>query len=149
MQRRLHGGGVEPLSATDKAYKRARRFRRQLSLPELLLWTRLKGSDLHLRKQHPIGDYILDFYCASAKLAIEVDGFAHETGYRPVRDEVRTARLNEEAIDVLRIPAKDILADPDSVADALIRLCMDRAKPLHQPAAPAGPPPQPSAREEL
>ena len=136
------------MSATDKAYKTARRLRRELSLPEKLLWVRLKGIGLHFRKQRPIGDYVLDFYCASAKLAIEVDGFAHDTGTRPQRDEARTRWLNGEGIEVLRIPAKDVLADPDAVADSILRLCAAQAKPLHHSTSSSGPPPQPSAREE-
>lgn len=127
------------MSATDKAYKNARKLRRQLSLPERLLWTRLKGTEGHFRKQHPIGDYVLDFYCASARLAIEVDGFAHDTGARPQRDEVRSKWLNGEGIEVLRIAAQDVLADPDAVADAILRLCLE---PLHHSALPSGSPPR-------
>jgi len=134
------------VSATDRAYKNARRLRRELSLPEKLLWVRLRGSDVRFRRQHPIGPYVLDFYCSSAKLAIEVDGFAHDTGDRPQRDEARTAWLRSQGIQVLRVPAKDVLADPNAIADALLRLC---AEPLHHSAALSGPPPQPSAREEL
>jgi len=134
------------VSATDRAYKNARRLRRELSLPEKLLWVRLRGSDVRFRRQHPIGPYVLDFYCPSAKLAIEVDGFAHDTGDRPQRDEARTAWLRSQGIQVLRVPAKDVLADPNAIADALLRLC---AEPLHHSAALSGPPPQPSAREEL
>jgi very-short-patch-repair endonuclease len=126
------------MSATDKAYKNARRLRRTLSLPEKLLWVRLRRAEVRFRRQHPIGRYVLDFYCPAAKLAIEVDGAAHDFGNRPQRDDVRTAWLNGEGIQVLRIPAKDVLADPDAVADALLRLC---AEPLHHPAPPDGPPP--------
>ena len=138
IERRFNGGGVG-LRATNRTYKKARKLRRELSFPEKLLWVRLKGSPIRFRRQHPIGDYILDFYCAKAKLAIEVDGFAHDTGDRPQRDDARTAWLNEHGIEVLRIPAKDILADPGAVADALLRLC---AKPLHRTAEPSGPPPR-------
>ncbi len=126
------------MNATDKAYKNARRFRRDLSLPEKLLWVRLRGVDVRFRRQHPIGPYVLDFYCPSAKLAIEVDGAAHDFGERPRRDEVRTEWLASQGIGVLRIPAKDVLADPDSVADALIRLCTE---PLHHSPTASGPPP--------
>ena len=126
------------MAATDKAYKNARRFRRNLSLPEKLLWVRLRRAEMRFRKQHPIGPYILDFYCASSKLAIEVDGFSHDVGDRPQRDDVRTEWLTNEGIRVLRIPAKDVLADPDAIADALLQMC---ARPLHHPAAPDGPPP--------
>jgi very-short-patch-repair endonuclease len=133
------------VTATDKAYKNARGLRRNLSLPETLLWARLRRSGVRFRRQHPLGPYVLDFYCAARKLAIKVDGFAHDAGDRPGRDALRTDWLQEQGIDVLRIPAKDVLADPDSVADALIRLC---ARPLHHSVAPSGPPPQPAAREE-
>jgi very-short-patch-repair endonuclease len=126
------------LAATDKAYKNARRLRRELSLPEKLLWVRLRGADVRFRRQHPIGPYVLDLYCSGAKLAIEVDGLAHDTGDRPQRDERRTEWLKNEGIEVLRIPAKDVLADPDEIADAILRLC---SEPLHHPAAPDGPPP--------
>ena len=133
------------MSATDRAYKNARRLRRNLSLPEKLLWVRLRRADMRFRKQHPIGPYVLDFYCASA-LAIEVDGFAHDIGNRPQRDERRSEWLRQEGIEVLRIPAKDVLADPDAVTDGLLRLCS--REPLHHSAALSGAPPQPSAREE-
>jgi very-short-patch-repair endonuclease len=126
------------VTATDKAYKKARQLRRELSLPEKLLWVRLRSAEVRFRRQHPIGPYVLDFYSPATNLAIEVDGFAHDTGDRPQRDEVRTEWLRREGIDVLRIPAKDVLADPDGVADSLIRLC---TKPLHHPASPDGPPP--------
>lgn len=126
------------MSATDKAYKNARRFRRELSLPEKLLWVRLRRAEVRFRRQHPIGPYVLDFYCPVAKLAVEVDGAAHDFGNRPQRDDTRIAWLKGQGVNILRIPAKDVLADPDEVADALLRLC---AKPLHHPAAPDGPPP--------
>jgi very-short-patch-repair endonuclease len=126
------------LGATDKAYKAARKLRSELSLPEKLLWVRLRGAEVRFRRQHPIGPYVLDFYCPTAKLAIEVDGASHDFGDRPQRDEVRTEWLNREGIEVLRIPAKAVLADPDEVADAILRLC---AKPLHHSALPSGPPP--------
>jgi very-short-patch-repair endonuclease len=126
------------MSATDKAYRNARRLRRELSLPEKLLWVRLRGAEVRFRRQHPIGPYVLDFYCPAAKLAIEVDGAAHDFGDRPQRDDVRNAWLNGEGIQVLRIPAKDVLADPDAVADALVRLC---AEPLHHSPLASGPPP--------
>ena len=67
---------------------------------------------------------------------------AHEMGDRPQRDETRTEWLQSQGVEVLRIPAKDVLADPDSVADALLRSCISKAKPLHHSAAPSGPPPR-------
>ena len=132
------------MGASDKAYKSARQFRRELSLPEKLLWVRIRRNELNFRRQHPIGEYVLDFYCPAAKLAIEVDGAAHDFGDRPQRDERRTSWLNEQGVEVLRIPAKDVLADPDENADALIRLCAERGKPLHHSPPASGPPPHAS-----
>jgi len=117
------------VGATDKAYKNARWLRRDLSLPEKLLWVRLRGAETRFRRQHPIGHYVLDFYCAVAKLAIEVDGAAHDFGDRPQRDDRRTEWLEGQGVEVLRIAAKDVLADPDGIADALMRFCADRADP--------------------
>jgi very-short-patch-repair endonuclease len=93
-----------------------------------MLWARLRSSDVRFRRQHPIGPYALDFYCPAAKLAIEIDGEAHNIGDRPERDEVRTKWLNEQGVEVLRIPARDVLRDPDDVADALLRLCAGRSE---------------------
>ena len=86
------------MSASDKAYKHARRLRRELSLPEKLLWVRLRGAEVRFRRQHPLGPYVLDFYCAAAKLAIEVDGAAHDFGDRPRRDDIRIKWLERQGI---------------------------------------------------
>lgn len=117
------------MSAPDKAYKAARRLRREMSLPEKLLWVRLRKSTLHFRRQHPVGDYILDFYCASAKLALEVDGAAHDFGDRPMRDECRTEWLRAHGIEILRIPAQEVLKDPDDAADRLKAFCAQKIAP--------------------
>jgi very-short-patch-repair endonuclease len=112
-----------------------------MSLPEVLLWQRLKGSPkgIAFRKQHPIGSYRADFYCAAAKLVIEVDGAAHDTGDRPARDEQRTAQLEAAGYDVLRVSAATILKNADEAANSVITYA---ARPLHHPAAPAGLPPR-------
>jgi very-short-patch-repair endonuclease len=117
-----------------------------MSLPEVLLWQRLKGSPegIAFRKQHPIDPYIADFYCSAARLVIEVDGEAHDRGGRPQRDEVRTAFLEERGYRVLRILAAEILKDPDSVAASIVAYAAD---PLHHRAARGGPPPR--AGEDL
>ena len=111
------------MSATDRAYKNARRLRCELSLPEKLLWVRLRGAAVRFRRQHPIGSYVLDFYCPTRKLAIEVDGIAHDMGDRPQRDEARTHWLASQGIDMLRLPASEVLRDPDAVAESILRLC--------------------------
>lgn len=70
-----------------------------------------EGVCERIRRQHPIGPYILDFYCPAARLAIEVDGFAHDTATRAGRDERRRAWLSQRGITVLHVGAKDVLHD--------------------------------------
>jgi very-short-patch-repair endonuclease len=115
------------MAATDRAYKTAKRQRRDMSLPEALLWQRLRRSPcgVSFRRQHPIGCYVLDFYCPAIKLAIEIDGIAHDMGERPERDEIRTAWLEAQGLQVMRIAARDVLRDPDKIAQALVTLCQN------------------------
>ena len=105
----------------------ARALRAKMSLPEVLLWNQLRKQDeIKFRRQHGIGDYVLDFYCASARVCVEIDGIAHEMGDRPVRDAQRDAWLRGEGIEVVRIPAAEVLASPGDVAEMLIRYCQRR-----------------------
>jgi very-short-patch-repair endonuclease len=102
-----------------------------MSLPEVLLWRHLKGSPggIQFRKQHSIGDYVLDFYVARLRLAIEVDGISHDMGDRPLRDEARDAFLRGERIEVLRIPTTDVLKSPEDVAESLVLYCAAKTPP--------------------
>ncbi|UYY59817.1 endonuclease domain-containing protein [Sphingomonas sp. S2-65] len=100
----------------------AKRLRRNLSLPEALLWRELRKrpSGLKFRKQHPAGPYVLDFFCAGSHLAVEVDGEAHERGDSPVHDAARDAWLNSQGVRVCRILAADVLADMDAVVRHIV-----------------------------
>ena len=113
-----------------------------MSLPEVPLWQRLRGSPagVAFRKQHPIDPYVADFYCSIARLVIEVDGQAHDRSDRPQRDEARDAFLVERGYRVLRIAAEDVLKDPDSVAASIVAYA---ANPLHHRATRGGSPPRP------
>ena len=104
---------------------KARELRREMTLPEVLLWNLLRKSPdgVHFRRQERRGDFILDFYCAKAKVCIEIDGIAHDMGDRPQRDQRRDAWLAGEGIEVLRIPATEVLKSPEDVAEALVRYC--------------------------
>jgi very-short-patch-repair endonuclease len=77
-----------------------------MTMPERTLWALLRRNQLglHFRRQHPIGPLILDFYCATAKLCIEVDGPSHES--QTEYDQRRTMWLAHEGIRVLRFPAE-------------------------------------------
>jgi len=99
-------------------YQRAAQMRRALTPPEARLWTYLKAgrlNGLRFRRQHPIGPYILDFYCRAARTAVEIDGAHHFDPAQHAHDTRRTAWLNRQNIQVLRYPATDIRDRLDAV----------------------------------
>jgi len=101
---------------------RAKALRRTMSLPEVLLWKAIKGGvvdRLQFRKQHPMGPYVLDFYCHAVKLAVEVDGASHSLGDRPERDVARDAWLAQHGVATLRLPASLILRDVDAAVSTI------------------------------
>ncbi|MFZ3005273.1 MAG: DUF559 domain-containing protein [Phenylobacterium sp.] len=111
------------MHAASELRSLAKGLRRRLTLPEGLLWRALKGGkygDFHVRKQHPIGPYGLNFFCASANLCIEVDGSSHSFGDRPERDDRRDAWLAERGIRTLRINAQVVLKDIDSAVAMVV-----------------------------
>ncbi|HWL48047.1 MAG TPA: endonuclease domain-containing protein [Sphingomonadaceae bacterium] len=123
----------------------ARDLRRTMSLPEVLLWQALRKrpAGLRFRRQHPSGPYVADFYCHAARLIVEVDGEAHDRGGRPARDARRDAWFRRRGLAVMRVPARDVLASPEAVAEAIGALA---SAPLHRPAG--GPPPRAGEDQE-
>ncbi|RAK51478.1 endonuclease domain-containing protein [Phenylobacterium deserti] len=98
----------------------ARTLRRRMSLPEVLLWRTLKGRQLHglhFRRQHPIGPYVLDFYCDQLQLAVEIDGDTHLA--RTDADAARDAWLTAQGIQTVRISARDVLDSHDAGASLI------------------------------
>ncbi|MCW3838076.1 endonuclease domain-containing protein [Sphingomonas canadensis] len=127
------------LKGYGRSYRRAKQLRREMTLPEVLLWRALRGrSGDKWRKQHPAGPYILDFYCDRAKLCIEIDGEVHERGGHPALDARRDGWLAARGIETQRIPACDVLGNLEGVV-AFVAAHVRRRAPLHRPAD--GPPP--------
>ena len=126
---RSGGGGSRPMQR-PVVYS-ARKLRREMSLPEVLLWEQLRAGKLgtKFRRQHPIGPYIADFYSPSAKLVIEVDGEANDRGGRPQRDNTRDAAMQGAGLNVLRIAAVDVLKNMDAVLESI---CAAVDAPLHR-----------------
>ncbi|MBV8122317.1 MAG: endonuclease domain-containing protein [Alphaproteobacteria bacterium] len=131
------------LRAPSRTFSRARELRRRMTLPEVVLWEVLrKGrlAGLRFRRQHPIGPYILDFFCLSARMAVEVDGFAHDTAAQGRHDQRREAWLAARGIRVFRILASDVLRD-ERLEGVLLEI--ERAAALAPSGARrASPPPQ-------
>lgn len=110
---------------SPNALTAARRLRRQMTLPEGLLWQQLRRRPVGIkfRSQHPIGEYVVDFYCASRRLVIEIDGKVHDMGGNPAKDRRRDLWLEDQGLTVVRVPAIDVLRDPAGVAQSLVALC--------------------------
>jgi very-short-patch-repair endonuclease len=111
-------------------------LRRNLTKPELWLWLRLKQREpygLVFRNQHPLGPYVLDFYCAKAKLCIEVDGEIHTHDHQREHDAVRDHWLAGRNIYTYRIIARDLLMNPNEAAEGVINLACERVKALKAP----------------
>jgi very-short-patch-repair endonuclease len=140
------GGGPRILKSPIKQVKRARKLRREMSLPEVLLWDALRRRSLGLRfrRQYPSDRMTVDFACLSRRLIIEVDGEQHGRGDQPRRDEARDAIMTREGFTVMRIAARDVLKNLDGVVRSIVSHCSE-VGPLHH--APHGPPPR--AGEDL
>ena len=87
----------------------ARRLRADMTPQERKLWYLfLKSYPVKVYKQRIIGPYIVDFYCAAAKLVIEIDGAQHYDKDEQKRDAIRTAYLNKLGLSVVRYSNADI-----------------------------------------
>ena len=109
----------QTMRSPDFIRDRARSLRRAMTGPERLLWSLLRRNTLglHFRRQHPIGPFVLDFYCAGARLAVELDGPVHSE--RAEADTRRTEWLAGEGVRVLRFPIADIETRPAAVLAAI------------------------------
>ena len=94
----------------------ARELRRQMTPAERRLWyalNRRQLNGLRFRRQHPMGRFILDFYCPERKLVVELDGGIHDRQVE--HDEARTEQLKEYGYTVIRFQNEEVFADLDSV----------------------------------
>jgi very-short-patch-repair endonuclease len=88
-----------------------------MSPPEAYLWQvlRQRPDGLKFRRQHPFERYTADFYCAAAKLVLEVDGDGHDMGNNPESDRRRDTWFRQQGLEVLRFNAADVMRDLESV----------------------------------
>ena len=111
------------MDAPKRTVAKARELRRAMTPPELRLWLELRRktyAGLRFRRQHPLGPYVLDFYCDSAKLAVEVDGEAHGFGDNPAKDLRRDRWLQERGVTTLRIAAVEVRDNLDGVVQMIV-----------------------------
>ncbi|TXT22625.1 MAG: putative transcriptional regulator [Gallionellaceae bacterium] len=100
----------------------ARSLRSTQTDAENLMWALLRDRRLmncKFRRQHPVAPYVLDFYCAEYKLAVELDGGQHNESAQQQKDERRTAFLQQQGIRVLRFWNSEVLGQTESVLEAI------------------------------
>ena len=108
---------------TKHMVRRARDLRRTNTPPEQLWWLALRNGQiggLKFRRQHPIGPYIVDFYCHSAGLVVEVDGMSHDDKVR--QDAAKTKHIQSQGLRILRVTNEDVMSDLDAVTREIARL---------------------------
>ncbi len=100
----------------------SRKLRSELTEAETHLWQHLKARqvcDKKFRRQHPVGNYILDFACIEARLAIEVDGGQHSE--MQSQDNLRTAWLETQGWKVLRFWNNEVLQNIEGVLEKVLK----------------------------
>jgi len=101
---------------------RARLLRKKATDSERILWRHLRNRNFacyKFRRQHSLDRYILDFYCPTAKLAIELDGGGHNYRFAEIRDRIRSEFLARKGIIVLRFWNHQVRQELDSVLQAI------------------------------
>ena len=112
--------GAKPVT-----FERAKELRQEQTPAEVLLWTKLRNRQfegLKFRRQHPVGQFIVDFYCHEKTLVIEVDGGIHKEVDVKERDENREFELNNFGLKIIRITNEEIEQDIDGVLEKLKKL---------------------------
>lgn len=126
----LSEGGREGVGSHSRMQKlfnnkimklRRKELRNNMTHAEVLLWMKLKGSALgyKFRRQTSIGSFVVDFYCPSAKLVLEIDGSVHDTQKARVYDAHRQNMIEQLGLRVLRFTNDEIL---DSLDTVLVRI---------------------------
>ena len=114
---------VEILESNNPKLKRnAQKLRREMTKEERHLWYDfLKQLPVTVNRQKVIGHYIVDFYCASAKLGIELDGSQHYEDEGAAADQERDNALNQRGITIVRYSNNDVNKNFNGVCTDLLR----------------------------
>ena len=103
--------------------KNRKKLRTHGTSAEAVLWNSLKNRNINglkFRRQHSLGKYIMDFYCPSLKLCIELDGEDHYWQEGMERDKKKTNFLNSKNIHVIRFENKLVFEDLDFVIKTIL-----------------------------
>jgi very-short-patch-repair endonuclease len=110
------------LRCSDTAQFSAKRLRSEQTDAETILWSYLRGSRLEgykFKRQHPVGKYVLDFYCSLCRLAIELDGGQHNEEEQRGKDQERTNYFRKLGIKVIRFWNHEVFENIDGVLEEI------------------------------
>ncbi|MBC8113218.1 MAG: DUF559 domain-containing protein, partial [Candidatus Saccharimonas sp.] len=119
---------MQPRNRDTTRRVRARELRQDANLPERILWEQLRGrrfQGFKFRRQHPIGPYVVDFYCAAASLVLELDGETHRG--KADYDALRQQKLEECGLLVLRCPNVELYENLDGLMEKVWQVCCERS----------------------
>lgn len=105
-------------NASWRIFENARSLKKVMTPAENLLWQNLRNRNLNnfkFRRQHPISNFIVDFYCHEIKLVIEVDGAIHFVDDNPEYDKFRTHQLEGFGLKVIRFRNEEVLENMSMV----------------------------------
>jgi len=110
--------------ANSHLFRFAKHLRDQNTEAEKILWSRLRNRKLNgkkFRRQHPVDERIVDFYCHECNLVIELDGEGHKDVYNKADDENRTEELNRRQLRVIRFWNAEVLENIENVLNRIRR----------------------------
>ena len=120
----------------------ARTLRKGQTSVEVILWEVLRGNQfhgLHFRRQHPVGKYVLDFFCDDASLGIELDGSIHNQEEQKKKDVDRTLYMKEAGIQIMRFKNSEVENDLTKVLSTIEKVALKSSpSPCPQPQRRAG-----------
>jgi very-short-patch-repair endonuclease len=104
--------------AFPETFRLARKLRRTLTPAERIVWYELRNRYLlgyKFRRQHPVREFIVDFFCPEKELVVEIDGNLHQLPEVKERDENRTAELEWLGLTIIRFSNEEVINDIDGV----------------------------------
>ena len=106
-------------NARPEIFQRAKSLRKNMTGAEKMLWEKLRNKQLGVRfkPQHPIGRFIVDFYCHQTKLVVEMDGEIHDD--QKEYDMGRTGEMEEYGIRVIRFRNHEVFEDLEGVVERI------------------------------
>ena len=107
-----------------KKTKLSRELRQLSTKSEQIMWNMLRQrqiNNLKFRRQHPIGPFVVDFYCSEINLVIEVDGDIHAFPKNRLKDELRERYIKSQGLRIIRITNGDVFGNIDGVGEFLFK----------------------------